>query len=205
MDDINAMLEINYVTVFIGLIVIFCVIKFLWELIDFLISKFGIEFKKVRINKEEHELLVNTINEVNLLKQSQEENKAVEEQRYNEIDSTFLRISDHFKEINSKLDSMKTDTSNINTVVVELKENDNRQNQALVESMRDRIQQRCRYFTNVLHGIPENELGSLVDSLNAYLKIHGNHGLQQEVQKCIDTLPILPVTIIKNQENTNDV
>lgn len=193
MSVINDLTQINYAMVFISIVIIGCSIKFLWELIDFLAEKLGIEFRRERIMKEEHNLLMSNIAEVNALKN-------IQEKRYDEIDTTFIKISDHFKVINEKLDDMKTDISNINHAVMELKENDYNQNKALVESMRDRIQQRCRYFTNVLHGIPENELGSLIDSLNAYINIQGNHGLQKEVQKCVDTLPILPVTIVKFNE-----
>lgn len=186
METIKEFLNID----FVSFIYIFFLIMAAIIAIKKIIEEFSKIIKKpvwwIGKNNQDHELLLATVAEFKEFKANGCQND--------------MNVSEYINEINGKLDSIVNDISNVADAVIELKSNDKKQNQALVESMRDRMQQRCRYFTNVLHGIPENELASLVDYLKAYEGVNGNHGLQTEVQKCIDTLPILPVTIIKTLE-----
>ena len=95
MSVINDLTQINYATVFVSIVIIGCSIKFLWELIDFLAEKLGIEFRRERLMKEEHNLLMSNIAAVTGLKQ-------IQAKRYDEVDATFIKISDHFKVIKEK-------------------------------------------------------------------------------------------------------
>lgn len=79
---------------------------------------------------------------------------------------------------------------------------------ATMETMCDRIEQRCKYYINDLHGIPEDEVSSFTSMFNAYKAIGGNHGAEAKYNYCINNLPLIPISttaILKSQNNNKDV
>lgn len=69
MDDIKAFLEIDFVTVFLSVILILVALKFLIMLGEWFITKLGLETKNMRKRREYHELIISNAKAIQNLSQ----------------------------------------------------------------------------------------------------------------------------------------
>lgn len=65
MEGIKQLLSLDFPSVFIGVILILVCIKFVWELIDWIVSKSGIELKVQREKRHNQELFNNILDKMN--------------------------------------------------------------------------------------------------------------------------------------------
>lgn len=65
MEGIKQLLSLDFPSVFIGVILILVCIKFVWELIDWIVSKSGIELKVQREKRHNEELFNNILDKMN--------------------------------------------------------------------------------------------------------------------------------------------
>lgn len=68
MDALKELTQINYGTLIISVFTILCAFKFVCELLDWFIKRLGLETKKMRQKREEHDLLIATSKALNELK-----------------------------------------------------------------------------------------------------------------------------------------
>lgn len=68
MDALKELTRINYGTLIISVFTILCAFKFVCELLDWFIKQLGLETKKMRQKREEHDLLIATSKALNELK-----------------------------------------------------------------------------------------------------------------------------------------
>ena len=73
MEDITALTDINFSYVFLSVFITLIGIKAVISLVEWFINKFGIETKYVKAKRKEHELLINTAQELTDLKNAHEE------------------------------------------------------------------------------------------------------------------------------------
>ena len=100
---------------------------------------------------------------------------------------------DHQAEIMEKLDQIDSRLTAQGVQIEKLENKLHTCQDALVEDLHDRINQKCRYYMNVLHGIPEDEFESFHRLCDAYGRNDGNHGLAKKVEYCVNNLPIIPI------------
>lgn len=73
MDTIKQLTELDYGTLIIGIAVVALTYKSIYEFIMWFIGTLGLETKKMRQNREEHELLITTVKNLELLQSKQSE------------------------------------------------------------------------------------------------------------------------------------
>lgn len=73
MDALKELTQINYGTLIISVFTILCAFKFVCELLDWFIKRLGLETKKMRQKREEHDLLIATSKALNELKEKEYE------------------------------------------------------------------------------------------------------------------------------------
>ena len=71
METIKELTQINYGTLIISVFTILCAFKFVCELLDWFIKRLGLETKKMRQKREEHDLLIATSKALNELKEKE--------------------------------------------------------------------------------------------------------------------------------------
>lgn len=86
MSEINALKTLDIPYIIIGMVIIIAASVFVIKLIDWIIDRFGIETKASRQNREDHELLIATVN------------------RLEEFNNT---STEHDNMLNSKLDKLE--------------------------------------------------------------------------------------------------
>jgi hypothetical protein len=148
-------------------------------------------------NDNDHELLLETKKEMDLLSQKHERDTMESAKHGKEVKAT---LNAFITEIKQMVGELKNDQKayaeeqhHISEQLDIITKYNKLRNDALIEEMCDRISQKIRYYVNTLHGIPEDEYDDFVRLMNCYIEIGGNHGLQAKFKKCINTLPILPV------------
>ena len=189
--------------------------KFLSDLFEWFIKKFGIETKSMREKRENKELLKTTAENLAALQtkhtadeesfrknlndymnESREDRKALhaEMKQYSEN-----RISDR----KQSFQIQKELTDSIKEIA---KGQDERERQiiALMEGSKellgDTIDQRYDKYI-ALKGIPQNEVDEFDAIYNAYGGLKGNHGRQTKYEYVKEHLPVLPV---KTEVITNE-
>lgn len=73
MDAIKELTQINYGTLIIAICTILLAFKFMWTLFDWFIKLLGLETRSMRQKREEHELLIVTVQNLKELQKKQEE------------------------------------------------------------------------------------------------------------------------------------
>lgn len=217
MDEIKSILEIDLnqfiFTVFVillGLRVMVEVIK--WFLFDLL----GIETKSMRLKKEEHELLIQTSNDLKILaekhaedvKQSIEHDKRIQ----NNLDACMIEIKNSLSEtqetikqftenrIHDRQQSFEIQKELTDSIskIVEGNETRDEQIQNIVvsqkEELADRINQKYKHYLSI-NGIPEDEVDEFVSLHAAYKAVGGNHHGDAKFNYCMEHLSIIPVEV----------
>ena len=72
MESVKQLLSLDFPSVILGMIVILLCIKFIWELLDWVISKLGIELRVQREKRQNAELFTNIMNKMEEIDQKVE-------------------------------------------------------------------------------------------------------------------------------------
>lgn len=120
MDTIRQLTELDYRTLIIGVAVVAAAFKVICEFCSWFVGFLGLETKKMRQRREEHELLIKTSNNLNALQKKQEEDVR-QSIRHDEIIKEDLKVvSEKVDAIANTLDSMEK--KNNTTEMKKLKE-----------------------------------------------------------------------------------
>lgn len=195
--EIEKLMQLDIPYLIISIVVVLAAVKTIVSLFEWAVQKLGLETKHSRKQREEHELLITTAenlkelkdNYVESVKQSIRHDNLIKEDLGNfvtEINSSITDIKDTVIETQEKVSIIQEKQKSI---VESIKT----QNKANMEEMCDYINQKIKRYINELNGIPEDEYDDFIRLVNAYTGIGGNHGIVEKYKYCINNLKILPV------------
>lgn len=99
MDALKELTQINYGTLIIAICTILLAFKFMWTLFDWFVKLLGLETKYMRQKREEHELLIATIQNLKELQKKQEEDVKQSIQRDKRIKDDIKNLSNMFVDL----------------------------------------------------------------------------------------------------------
>lgn len=203
MSDIKALTEIDYITVFLGVFVLLFAWKGAVLLKDWYFEKYGIETKKMKKEREDHELLVKTSQNLALLQE-----KSEKDDRGLEVAlETFMgEVRDSFDNVNEKIEGFYENQSKyrgqsldiqqqwtdkidgIYNVLDEMqKQTDERfaqseakTNKRVQSDIKERIAQSYRRY-NISKKITHMELEALEDLIDTYENFGGENSFVHSV------------------------
>lgn len=165
MNELTTLLfQMDLKNFLIVLFTLFGAIVFVFELSKKIFKIFGIEFSWMRKREKEINTISTIEKEVNLL-----------EGKEQKLESVLKDIVESVGRIDKKIDK--------------LEKQNNEQTQAMIETMADRLNQKCRYYIRVGF-IPEDEFGDFSEMFKTYKQIGGNHGVSAKYNYCITNLEI---------------
>lgn len=203
----NALYYVDWRSVIIAMAIVMAVViagNEAWKKIK---EIFGIEFKKDRERREEHELLIAT----NALAKKTAENLEKLQSKHTQDEITFRN------NLNTYIEESRMDRKALHAEMTQYSENrvgdrkqsieiqkelkdsiasrDNRIESLVIankEMLAEKINEKYKYYI-AIKGIPEDEYDEFVSLHSAYKGVGGNHHGDAKFQYCIDHLPIIPV------------
>jgi len=117
MDSITALTRIDYTSVFISVFIILIGIKAIVSLFEWVIDKLGVETKWMRKQREEHELLIQTSQNLTALQERHVHDMHISDKRDEEISSDIKKLTRMF--VDKEIDDMRWEINNFATKVSE--------------------------------------------------------------------------------------
>lgn len=117
MDAIKELLNINFSYVLISVFVILIGIKSVVSIFEWIIDKLGLETKLMRQKREEHELLIQTSQNLASLQEKHEKDIEISDRRDEEIASDIKKLTQMF--VDKEIDDMRWEINNFATKVSE--------------------------------------------------------------------------------------
>lgn len=214
MDALQDLIQYNWFIVVSAIITAMLAFKFLSDLFEWFIKKFGIETKSMREKRENKELLKTTAENLaalqtkhttdeetfrknlnDYIEESREDRKALHEEMKQYSENRIADRKQSFQIQKELTDSIKE--------IVNGQGDRDKQISALMEGSKellgDTIDQRYNKYI-ALDGIPQNEVDEFDAIYNAYKGLKGNHGRETKYKYVKEHLQVLPVKteIIKN-------
>lgn len=207
MEAIQNLTQYNWFVVVSAIIVAMLAFKFLSDLFEWFVKKFGIETKSMREKRESKELLKTTAENLaalqtkhttdeetfrknlnDYMKESREDRKALHAEMKQYSENRIADRKQSFQIQKELTDSIKE--------IVNGQEDRDKQISALMEGSKellgDTIDQRYDKYIS-LGGIPQNEVDEFDAIYNAYKGLKGNHGRETKYKYVKEHLPVLPV------------
>jgi hypothetical protein len=206
-EQIHNLTQYNWLVIVTAIVVAMLAFKFLSDLFEWFVKKFGIETKSMRQKREDHDLLITTSK--NLIEL---QNKHVNDEKNirNDFKEYMQESREDRKLIHGKMDEyaqnrvsdrkqslaiQKELTDSIKEITKGQSDRD-KQIEALMEGSKellgDTIDQRYNKYIQ-LKGIPQNEVDEFDAIYNAYRGLKGNHGRETKYKYVKNHLPVLPV------------
>ena len=206
-EQVQNLTQYNWFVVVSAIIVAMLAFKFLSDLFEWFVKKFGIETKSTREKRENKELLKTTA-----------ENLAKLQDRYTEDEETFRKnLNDYIKESREDRKALHAEMKQYSQnrvddrkqslkIQEELKESikaisdSNIENdkqivsliQAQKEMLAEKINEKYKYYLSI-GGVPEDERDEFISLHDAYKGVGGNHNGDAKFEYCINHLPVIPV------------
>ena len=206
-EQVQNLTQYNWFVVVSAIIVAMLAFKFLSDLFEWFVKKFGIETKSMREKRENKELLKTTA-----------ENLAALQTKHTTDEETFRKnLNDYMKESREDRKVLHEETKQYSQnriddrrqslkIQEELKEsivaiaNSNLENdrqiksliQAQKEMLAEKINEKYKYYLSI-GGVPEDERDEFISLHDAYKGVGGNHNGDAKFEYCINHLPIIPV------------
>lgn len=178
MDVIKELFNINFPYILISVFIILIGFKSIVSILEWFISKLGLETKWMRQKREEHELLIKTSENITIMQGKHAED--------------ILQIQKELKDsIKSIVDRNLNKDKQIENLMV-----------AQREALADRINQKYKYYISI-KGIPEDEVDEFTNLHTAYKGVGGNHSGDAKYEYCMNHLQVIPVEtklVIKENE-----
>ncbi len=214
MNDVNTLIELDWQSVIIALVVGLGVIVGFWKSVEYIATKFGIETRQSR----DHKLLEQTArNLTELQKQHVSDIKEFKETQKTNVEQSIRhdeRIRDELKEftteVRTAIDSLNAQMQQYNDnrvhdraqsfeIQKQLNERSADRDQKIqalmtgsMELLGDKIDQRFSRYV-ALDGIPENEVDEFNGLYAAYKGLGGNHKREEKYKYVRDHMKIIPV------------
>ena len=214
MDEIIELTKIDFSYVFIAVFVILIGIKVIVSLFEWIVNKLGLETKWMRKQRKEHDLLIQTSQNLAALQAQHnhdvEESDAHDENIKEEL-SAFISeiktsISDTQSElkqfaenrVNDRQQSLKVQKELTDSIrsIVEYNSSKDKQIDNLMAAQRevlaDKINEKYKYYISI-KGIPEDEVDEFTNLHTAYKGVGGNHSGDAKYEYCMNHLQVIPV------------
>lgn len=214
MNEIIELTKMNFSYVLISVFVILFGIKAIVSIFEYFVGKLGLETKWMRKRREEHDLLIQTSqNLTNLQKQhchdvkeSNIHNENIKEELSAFMTEIKISISETQSEIKQfaenrisdrqqSLEIQKDLTDSIKSIV-EYNFNKDKQIDNLMVAQRevlaDKINEKYKYYISI-KGIPEDEVDEFTNLHTAYKGVGGNHSGDAKYEYCMNHLKVIPV------------
>lgn len=117
MEAIIELTKIDFSTVFISVLIILVGIKAIISLFEWIVSKLGLEIKWIRKQRKEHELLIQTSQNLSALQERHINDMERSDRRDEEILNDIKKLTDMF--IEKEIDDMRWEINNFATIVSE--------------------------------------------------------------------------------------
>lgn len=214
MDEITALTQINFTSLFVSVFVILIGIKAIVSIFEWVVDKLGLETKWMRKKREDHDLLVKTSQNLSALQEKHTkdvEQSIIHDKRIKDELSVFMNemresISSTQSEIKQFTENRISDrqqsfqiqkelTDSIKNIVVSNSTKDKQINSLMIaqrEVLADKINQKYKYYISI-KGIPEDEVDEFTNLHTAYKGCGGNHSGDAKYEYCINHLPVIPV------------
>lgn len=207
MSDIKALVELDFKTVFLGVFVLLFAFKGAIILKDWFCERFGIETKKMRERREDHELIRANAEAIKELAEIHKHDNEISNEHDDKLREDFTEFMGEMKykieqiaydRINDREKSreIRADLAGSIKIIAEDNEKKGAQIDALImaqkEQLADRINQKYKYYISI-NGIPEDEYDEFVSLHAAYKGLGGNHHGDAKFDYCMKHLKVLPV------------
>lgn len=207
LGDLKELSNVNWFNCFLGVILVIIAWKGLVELKDWFFNRYGIETKKMKKEREDHELLIKTSQNLALLQEKSEKDDRGLEMAFdvfvNEVRESFDQVHKKFEEINEaqlkrkeqSFEIQKQLTESIKQLVVAQNSNAEKISALMCgtkELLGSTIDELYEKYIR-LGGIPQNEVDEFDSVYEAYTNLNGNHGRATKYQYVKEHLPVIPV------------
>lgn len=167
MSTLKAILtEVDFFTFVIWVFAIIEGVNLVTKGVDAFCTRFGIENKRKRESAE----FKNTVTT---------------------LATTTKTLTDSLSELTEQINMLKESDTKIETKLDKLDGKFGALENATMEDLYDTINRKCKYYMYSVHGIPSDEKEAFKRLTEAYTRCGGNHGLQDKVKTCLDTLPTI--------------
>ena len=184
-DELEAVFHLNFSEIIVGIFAILVLLKGMIELVTWLGTKMGIQFKWVEAKNADHKLLLKNSEEIESIKKLQAEDAV------STVDSV-LKYDRRITEVTEKLEDLTNMVTEINETLKNINKVSEANSAANIELLYQKINEKCDHYINDLNGIPNEESAVLQNLFDKYDSLGGNHGLKRKVEYCLEKLPILP-------------
>lgn len=214
MNEIIELTKVNFSSVFIAVFVILIGVKAVVSIFEWFIDTLGLETKWMRNRREEHELLIQTSQNLATLQEKHnhdvEESDAHDEDIKEELSAFMFEIKTSISDTQSELKQFaenrvkdrqqslqiqKELTDSIRSIV-EYNSNKDKQIDNLMVAQRevlaDKINEKYKYYISI-KGIPEDEVDEFTNLHAAYKGVGGNHSGDAKFEYCMNHLEVIPV------------
>ncbi len=117
MSEITELTKIDFVSVFTAVFIILMGLKAIISLLEWIFEKLGLETKWMRQNREKHELLIHTSQNLAVLQKQRQEDVENSDRRDEEISSDIKKLTRMF--IDKEIDDMRWEINHFATKVSE--------------------------------------------------------------------------------------
>lgn len=214
MNEIIELTNVDFSSIFISVFIILISVKAIVSLFEWVINKLGLETKWMRRKREEHELLLQTSQ--NLADLRNQHNHDVEESNIHDenikeelsifmkeikssVEKTQLEIKQFTENrVNDRKQSLEIQRELKDSIksIVTYNSSKDRQIDNLMAAQRevlaDKINEKYKYYISI-KGIPEDEVDEFANLHTAYKGVGGNHSGDTIYEYCINHLQVIPV------------
>lgn len=207
LSNLRELAEIDILGWFIATIVFILIWKGGAELKDWFCNRYGIETKKMKEKREDHDLLIKTAQNLALLQEkSAKDDRGLEmafEVFVDEVRESFEQVHKKFEENHEaqlkrreqSLEIQKQLSESIKQLVVAQTSNTDKISALMCgskELLGNTIDERYAKYIE-LGGIPQNEIDEFDSIFEAYQNLNGNHGRETKYEYVKNHLPVIPV------------
>lgn len=175
MDEITVLTEINFASLFLQICSVVISLKVIVSAFEWLINRIGLETRTMREKREEHELLIQTNQNLSALQKKHEEDLRLSSEQLSvfmgEIRDSIKRFADGEKDKSGQIEALMCGSK---------------------ELLGAEIDKRYREYV-ALGGIPESDVDEFDDIHTAYNRLNGNHRRDTKYYYVKDHLPVIPV------------
>lgn len=199
-EILKELAQIDWLYVLAAIILVITFVKSIWSNVDWLLSKLGIETKKMREQRESKELLKATAEGLKALEKKHDtdecELKDCLTAFINETRNALKTQDDNNQKHWETSKQIRKELTNTIKQVVDDNIKKGEQIGSLIiankEILAEKINEKYKYYISI-GGIPEDEYDEFVSMHKAYNGVGGNSHGDAKFEYCMEHLPIIPV------------
>ena len=226
MEQIKELMQIDFISLLYSVFIVLVGIKSVTAVFEWVINKLGLETKWMRKQREEHDLLIRTSQNLTELKKQHihdvevsnihDENIKKELSAFmSEIKSSISETQSEIKKfaenrISDRQQSLKIQKELTDSIKIIVTYNFSKDKQidnlmaAQREVLADKINEKYKCYISI-KGIPEDEVDEFTNLHTAYKGVGGNHSGDAKYEYCMNHLEVIPVKtkLLMDSENNH--